>query len=47
MNLFQTRYESGYDIYEDPMYVKWLQQQHPDHLPEDMSLACTFVEDLS
>jgi len=27
MNLFQTRYENGYDIlYEDPMYVEWLWQ---------------------
>ena len=47
MNLFQTRYENGYDIYEDPMYVEWLRQQHPDALPEDISLACTAADDLS
>jgi len=47
MNLFQARHENGYGIYEDPMYVEWLQQQHPDALPEDISLACTAAEDLS
>jgi len=46
INLFKTTYENGYDIYEDPMYVEWLRQQHPDALPEDISLACTSAEDL-
>ena len=36
-----------YDIYEDPMYVEWLRQQHPDALPEDISLACTAADNLS
>ena len=44
MNLFQTRYENGYDIYEDPMYVEWLL---PDTLPKGISLACTAADDLS
>ena len=47
MNLFQTRYKNGYDIFEDSMYVEWLRKQHPDSLPENISLACTSAEDLS
>ena len=26
-----------YSVYEDPMYMEWLQQQHPDALHEDVT----------
>ena len=35
--LFQRRYDNGYNIYDDQTYVSWLQQQHPDDLPENLS----------
>ncbi len=30
---FETIYQSGYDIYTDPIYVTWLQQTHPNTIP--------------
>ena len=35
--LFQTRYENGYDLFIDPNYVSWLQLHHPESLPEHVS----------
>ena len=32
--LFQTRYENGYDLFIDPNYISWLQLHHPESLPE-------------
>ena len=31
--LYEHRYESGYDLY-DPDYFEWLQQTHPESLPD-------------
>ena len=28
--LFLNRFENGYDLYHDNMYVNWLRQEHPD-----------------
>ena len=41
IELFQRRYDNGYNIYDDQMYVSWLQQQHPDDLPENLSSSTT------
>ncbi|XP_065896215.1 ras guanine nucleotide exchange factor glfB-like [Dysidea avara] len=41
IELFQRRYDNGYNIYDDQMYVSWLQQQHPDDLPENFSSSTT------
>ena len=30
---FEKRFENGYNIYTDEMYVQWMQMYHPDHLP--------------
>ena len=35
--LFQTRYENGYDLFIDPNYVSWLQLHHPESLQEHLS----------
>ena len=34
--LFKTRYENGYDLFIDPIYVSWLAVNHPEALPEDL-----------
>ena len=34
-------------MYDDQMYLAWLQQQHPDDLPVELLLASTSVEDIS
>jgi len=47
INLFERKYDNYYDIYDDQMYVAWLQQQHPDDLPVELSLASTSAEDIS
>ena len=41
IKLFQRRYDNGYNIYDDQMYVSWLQQQHPDDFPENLSSSTT------
>ena len=41
IELFQRRYDNGYNIYDNQMYVSWLQQQHPDDLPENLSSSTT------
>jgi len=38
LSLFQRRYDNGYNLYENSMYIAWLQQEHPDHLPGGMEL---------
>ena len=30
---FQRRFDNGYYIYDDPLYLDWLRQEHPDSLP--------------
>jgi len=47
VKLFQRRFDNGYDIYDDPVYVEWLRQQHPDVLPENLLLTSTSTIDLS
>lgn len=39
--LFKRRYEEGYDIYDDPKYVSWLREYHPETAPID---DCTHQE---
>ena len=34
--LFQRRFESGYDLFIDQDYVTWLQENHPDNLPDEL-----------
>ena len=34
--LFQRRFESGYDLFIDQDYVAWLQENHPDNLPDEL-----------
>ena len=36
LTLFQRRYENGYNLYHNGMYVAWLQQEHPECLPNDL-----------
>lgn len=37
ITLFQQRFDNGYDLYHDSMYVAWLQQEHPEALPSSSS----------
>ena len=42
LELFQTRFEEGYNIYDDQDYVVWLDLNHPESLPSDRhSLSST------
>ena len=34
---FQIRYEEGFNIFTDRLYVKWLELHHPEVLPADCS----------
>ena len=34
-NLYQTRYEEGYNLF-DEKYIKWLEQNHPLNIPADV-----------
>ena len=36
ISLFQQRHDNGYNLYNDRMYVSWLQQKHPECLPNDL-----------
>lgn len=36
IELFEERYENGYNLYIDQDYVKWMQFYHPEDLPEDL-----------
>ena len=33
---FETRFENGYDVFTDEKYVAWLQQYHPESVPQDI-----------
>ena len=44
LELFETRFENGYDIfYTDAAYVTWLQEHHPDSVA-NLSTANMFTE---
>ena len=36
LELFQQRYENGYDLYTDSDYVAWLVANHPTDVPDDI-----------
>ena len=36
VSLFQQRYDNGYNLYHDKMYVSQLQQKHSECLPNDL-----------
>ena len=35
LELFQERYDNGYDLYTDPDYVMWMIDNHPTDVPRD------------
>ncbi len=37
LQCFETRFENGYNIFTDELYVSWLQQCHPQCAPQDLS----------
>ena len=41
IELFETRLENGFDVYEDSDYVSWLQFYHPESAPA-LSVAAAF-----
>ena len=41
VTLFQKRYDNGYNLYHDDIYVAWLQQEHPESLPDDIVIPDT------
>ena len=43
VTLFQKRYDNGYNLYHDDiiLYVAWLQQEHPESLPDDIVIPDT------
>ena len=44
IKLFERQYENGYNIYDDQIYASWLQQKHPNDLPENLSLSTNTKE---
>lgn len=36
IELFQYRYENGYDLYTDTDYVTWLMDNHPEDVPDEI-----------
>ena len=38
MLTFQRKFDNGYDLYSDPLYLNWLRHEHPDSLPEHLNL---------
>ena len=36
IELFQCRYENGYDLYTDTDYVTWLMDNHPEDVPDEI-----------
>ena len=40
LDLFEKRYENGYNIYVEQDYVSWLQLYHPVSLPDDVKPKC-------
>ena len=43
ITLFERRYNNGYNLYHDKVYVAWLQQEHPECLPKDPDI-CPVME---
>ena len=43
ITLFERRYDNGYNLYHDKVYVAWLQQEHPECLPKDPDI-CPVME---
>ena len=43
ITLFERRYDNGYNLYHDKVYVAWLQQEHPECLPKDPDI-CPVIE---
>ena len=39
VELFQRRYDNGYDVYQDADYVHWLIENHFDDVPDDVFAA--------
>ena len=39
VTLFERRYDNGYNLYHDKMYVAWLQQEHPECVPNDLAFV--------
>ena len=39
VTLFERRYDNGYNLYHDKMYVAWLQQEHPECIPNDLAFV--------
>lgn len=39
IELFETRFANGYDLFIDSKYVSWLQQCHPDSLPVELQIG--------
>ena len=36
VELFQCRYENGYDLYKDTDYVPWLMDNYPEDVPDEI-----------
>ena len=36
LELFEQRYENGYDLYTDIDYVAWLMENHPEDVPDEI-----------
>ena len=39
MAVFERRYANGYNLYIDQDYVTWLQENHPESLPDDLQVS--------
>jgi len=45
VELFQRRFNNGYNVYDDPLYVAWLRYEHPDSLPDPLHLVNPTAEE--
>ena len=43
IELFQTRFEDGYNIYNDKDYVSWLELNHPEAAPSNLTCIDTAI----
>ena len=43
--LFQRRFDNGYNIYDDPLYITWLRHEHPDNLTDPLHLVNPTAEE--
>ena len=41
VELFEKRLANGYDLYVDDDYVRWLKQNHPQSLPDELRIGAT------